>query len=315
MNIKKIFLIYDSRSGSTYLSSRLNAKLRNYIVTPEINLNLFFELCIKDKAVTSTKIINALKAGRVFDKLGIPIEIFRAKLNEFNVSQSIDALDILLELYIKRIILDGIQIEGVIIKKGDHHKKVKCIVNDIPDVKFIYLSRDPRQIYESKKRTIRPYVPGQTMGWAGPIVSAVIWTRYEKCYNWIKEHADGLEVRYEALVENEDAEIERIRGYLSAERDYSEEKRYEIPELEQSIHTRVDQKRLDPMAAGDWLKSLTYTEIGAIEFAARPFLSNKGYQQYSMSEFYRICCFLIRLPELPLRLVYGKICTYRNQLK
>jgi hypothetical protein len=315
MNIKKIFLIYDSRSGSTYLSSRLNAKLRNYIVTPEINLNLFLELCIKYRPVNSTKIINALKAGRVFDKLGIPIEIYKATLNEFNVSQTIDALDILLEIYIKRIAPDGIQIEGVIIKKGDHHKKVKCIVNEIPNVKFVYLSRDPRQIYESKKRTIRPYVPGQTMGWAGPIVSAVIWTRYEKCYSWIQEHADGIEVRYEDLVKNEDAEIERISDYLSAERDYSEEKKYEIPELEQSIHRRVDQKRLDPKVAGDWLKSLTYTEIGAIEFASRPYLSNKGYQQYSMSELYRICCFLIRLPELPLRLVFGKIFAYRNQLK
>ena len=195
--MKLVFLISDSRSGSTFLARRLHNAFQNIAVTPELSLLPTMRLAKRNNRFSGSELHFALTQGRFFEVLG-------------NVEYPFDKEQILTRKDMALFVTNALaafgrsqypsrEITQIIIKKGHHAWCIDDIRKTFPGSTFICLSRDPRAVYESKKRTVRPYRPWEKMGWAGVTVTTLRWLQYEKALCKIAKTDAAIQVKYEDL--------------------------------------------------------------------------------------------------------------------
>lgn len=299
---KLIFMVYDSRSGSTFLSKLISQQLINTAVTPEIG----FEEILK----RSDQTLNGLKWSKVlrrmvknddmrnadcsFDNLIDLYEKQTAKLLPENVFKAV--IDQCLKNYKSRFI---------IIKNGRHIKYINELSRLLGDkAKIIYITRDPRAVISSKLLTKRPYYPYEVMAWGGALFAAMQWKRYDRYITVAikNEAANILEVSYEDLITSQNSVLTKVAAFIGTtiklKDNIEEQNNYRIPEKEKEIH-RLASSNAVSARVNAWQQEITSYQVKQIESILSKIISQKGYQlRHSDSSPGRLLVILFSFPEL-----------------
>ena len=267
--MKLVFLVYDSRSGSTLLSREMAARFPDLYVSPEVRFDAVFGRSAdwwRRAGVAAVR--RHLEAARVPQKLALaPADVGEA------CSGASGARSLVEELLRRAALADGRAAPAAaVIKSGRHLRAARRILADVPDASFVYVVRDPRATIASKLVTERPYVRGQKMAWAGPFAAALQWCWYGRRARRLARSAPLLVVRYEALLtgrENVLRELSRFLGLASGAGGTA----YRVPDAEQAIHARVLAGGLDPSRSDAWRSELrsadqAVVEVGCVNDAA-----------------------------------------------
>ncbi len=272
--MRLIFLVYDSRSGSTLLSREIAAQFPDVYVTPEIRFDALFGRGAgwwKDAA--DGRAFRRLEAGRVPEKLGLARdELQRLSFGARGIRPLIE------DLVVRAAARDGRSPPDVaVIKSGRHLRAARHILADIPDARFLYIVRDPRAAIASKLVTERPYVPGQKMAWAGVGAAALQWCWYGRLARRLSRSAPLLVVKYESLLKDAAGTSEALAQFLESRRGTGGP-RYRVPDAEREIHQRAIADGLDASRASAWRAELSPGDQAVIESVCGREMRRWGYK-------------------------------------
>lgn len=141
------------------------------------------------------------------------------------------------------------------------HRDLPLAVDLLPGTRVVHLLRDPRDVARSSI----------DMGWAGTLYHACDhWVRSE--LDWDRSRAklndeDWVELRFEALMDNPEAELSRICDFLGVA--YSD-KMLSYPE-----HSTYGPP--DPQVAWQWVRRCQSQDIADLESKIGPLMTARGY--------------------------------------
>lgn len=268
------FLVSDSRSGSTYLAKIMHERLTGVVVTPEISLSAAL-LAYEREPENIENIGRALDKGRFFSALGIDRDSAMysyVAIDKGNFTSFI--LRMLNEVYSSE------KPKQVIVKKGHHVFDAARIIKIFPDARFICLHRDPRAVFESKRRTGRPYRPKQNMAWMGIVGSVLRGRQFVRQMISLEKSLGALRVRFEDFDQGEGALLMSLADYLSTEvtdQRVTTSKQYKIAPREETIHDAARLQSITRERAEDWKTELNDVEQSIIDFLTHSERKKLGY--------------------------------------
>ncbi len=269
---KICFLVYQSRSGSTFLSRLLNEN-KHLSVTPEADFNYAF--VYKNKPLRN-----------IFDVENILDEFFESKKSKswnFNKQELqnellkipfpikfSDFLNTLLSLHYGQNNLKMIVFKGVFANKIPQLKK------QFPQAKFILISRDFRAVYNSQTKTIN-FNTGKPMS-KNPYLASL---EYRLLTHFIETYAEKdcfQHVVYEYLIENQESVLATIYNFVGVLKEKSEGDNYMgiLSQEHISIHTNVN-KPAQKQRMAAWKDELDPVYISIIQSLAGKSLLKNGY--------------------------------------
>ncbi|MCS4502496.1 sulfotransferase [Arhodomonas aquaeolei] len=277
--ISLVFLVYDSRSGSTYFSRKLDENTSDIVVTPEVNIEYAARLVCAHGA-GEDEVVSALERGRFFSSLGVNSSLVRQRKGEFGKKLLRNIVREALGVYCER--RGKKNTSTVVIKKGNNLNVWRCLLDVFPESRFIYLRRDPRAVFSSKKRTRRPYYPEEFMGWAGVLWAARVWSRYEKNANRVANSGRMMMIRFEDLASREVYTFHSVCDWLGStwgdDRCAAGGKGYFIAPKEREIHGKALSSSVDRNAIESWKGELNKFEVSVLEFLLKKSMSKAGYE-------------------------------------
>jgi hypothetical protein len=281
-----VFLLYDSRSGSTYLSSRLNAH-RDIGVTVESNL--MRTLLLKKEKIQNARNQNELyeivSYDQRFKNLTLDFESFSRFLSG-GIHFSLQVLaDAILTAYFSKVKPNA---KVWIVKDGANGYIINQIAEELPAAKFIHLIRDGRAVLNSKLWTIRPYGKGEKMA-RDPITAAKQWCRLvQNIDNFTAKYPNRvLTVKYEDLIYKEPEELGNILAFLNLPDDEMDDHWLyfeQVPSKEKSIHGLVS-RETDISRVDGWKMELDISNLLVFEYLAHEVLERHGYSSVSSGRF------------------------------
>ncbi len=132
-----------------------------------------------------------------------------------------------------------------------------------PEARYIHLLRDPRDVARSVMEK----------QWAGNLyMGARFWQEAEHCWDLLAGHLrsdQAIEVRYEDLVANPEAELTRICRFIGVEfaaamLDYSE--------------TAIQYPKPNPKLANQWQRKSSTNEVQQVELQVGELMKRRGYE-------------------------------------
>lgn len=275
-----LFLAYFSRSGSTFLSSRLD-RYEDVGVTVESAFMRTLLLKKGDliKASSPDEVYGMLEREARFSNLGLGRDLFSEHLRpggSYGVGEVARAI-------LGTYFADKKPAARVwIVKEGGSGFLVNAISRELPEARFLHVIRDGRAVLNSGLNSIRPYGSGERMA-RDPLAVARVWSGFVDGVDAFRAtHPERcLVCRYEDLMADEDAELRRLRLSLGLPAEVSETNGsgyYEaMPEKERSIHRLVSggavQGRVDA-----WKDELGRGDRLVFEYRARKTLHHHGYE-------------------------------------
>ena len=153
-----------------------------------------------------------------------------------------------------------------------------------PDSKIIYIYRDGRAVFCSKKQSVNLNI--KAMMETDPVKAAKIWTRNLQMINKFSLEYQVIKVKYENLVEDASSELKRIYRFITGA-DYSLESvsvdslQYfkKIPESQMILHQNVAKKPIRSKITA-WKKDITFAEGYFYEKEAHKMLREMGYELF-----------------------------------
>ncbi len=277
------FLVHDARSGSTLLSDMLTRRLNGIYVTPEISFIRLLKLAgRRGRPVRRRGLAARIVSDNLLRNLGIGADELHRLLA--GMPESIPASGVIrsiLGAHVGRVAMADPSC--VVVKHGIHVRVWREIAAAFGQgARFIHIHRDPRAVVNSKMRTIRPYVKGESLAWYGPLLGAWRWRSYSMQMR--AAQASGvpvLDVPYEALLEDPDAQIRRIAAFLGITvRGQSDlpAADYRIPVAEREMHALVQSGRVHRERVGAWSTELSTHDLDVIEAVAAGEMRARGYQ-------------------------------------
>lgn len=265
--VNPFFLVYDSRSGSTFLANCM-VKSLGLVIPPESNfldrvLIKYPKEIIENRKELSS-VIEIIRSDEKFSDWGIDANT----LYNCDLPVKIDALvSTILKMYGSGT--------GYVVKKGNlifRHEKLKHV---FPESKFICIIRDGRAVYSSKKFSLhsRTGKPFET----DPFIAANTWSTITKLMHDIEDEGDGIIVKYEDLVKSPDKVMDKIAEFLSFSMIRENSKKdYVVPLRYRGLHENIDKS---PMIDNivKWKQHLRREEIFAFEKEAYETLVGEGY--------------------------------------
>lgn len=269
-----IFLTYNSRSGSTFLSQLLN-EYSDITVGLEANIPdgmVYGPYCINAEE-SLEKYLDEIYNNEKFKSW----EINRSELKNELISigkfpiSFIELLQILLKLYFKD------DPAKVWIHKCGHyirfHEKIR---KQLPNTKFVYVNRDPRAIFNSQKNSINSYtgLPMHTN-------PGIFLHEYKATHNYIIKYkkANWLHIiDYENLIKNPDNEVSNLLKFLevSNEKNIKEDYYLKIPAKQKHLHKNLQS---DPIQSrmNSWKYKLNNFEIVFLQYYLKKELKFHAY--------------------------------------
>jgi hypothetical protein len=275
------FLIYNNRSGSTYLSSLLDG-------FDEIGVSLespvFFDL-ITGKPLYRAEaeideVLLHIYADRKFNEWSIPREDLKRRLLENLPLTKRNLVYLILETYFHQIKPGSF---CWICKIGNPHL-IKEVCRVFENAKFIFIYRDGRAVFCSQKKTFSRNI-GDVME-KDPVRSARTWSRYLKVVKKMAAQATIITVKYEDLIQNTEEQLKKIYRFLIGD-EYRKELSIinstnyfnKIPRSQSHLHPNVGKKPLVSRIDG-WKSELSYIECYLFEKTAYYDLKEMGYELY-----------------------------------
>lgn len=276
---KIVFLVYFSRSGSTFLSSRLD---RYGDVGMTVESGFMQTLLLKSRAIFGANdpagVYELLKGEGRFSNLGLSREAFSEHLRTGGSYRIGEVARAILSAYFRER-KPGARVW--VVKEGGLGFLVNRISRELPEAGFLHVIRDGRAVLNSGLNAVRPYGTGERMA-RDPLAVARVWSRFVDGVDAFRSsHPQRCpELRYEDLMAGEEAELERVRLSLglpavaaAGERGYYEA----MPEKERSIHRLVSGSAV-PGRVDAWRHELGRGERLVFEHRARRTLARHGYE-------------------------------------
>ena len=266
MNGNVIYLLYDSRSGSTLLANLLVTSY-NVLSPPETN---FLYHLYQDKLSFQNRwtIRFVLKKDKKFTDLPIGREEFLGKIGYFPTHQN----------RIAKIFLDSLmqpEVPNLMIKKGNNAFVADHLVSVTPNCHFLCIVRDGRAVYNSKKKSLHS-ATGRPMT-DSVASSANQWVRYMKQFLHLQQKYPQrtLIVRYEELIRASSQVVSMIADFAGL-RKREQQESYYIPEKYHKIHANVN-KNLNAGRIDAWKEELHRNEISTFNEIASEMLEELNY--------------------------------------
>ncbi|MCG7980871.1 MAG: sulfotransferase [gamma proteobacterium symbiont of Clathrolucina costata] len=289
MSITLATIIYDDRSGSTYLSSLLNEMP---CITVTLESSILTILARHGNDLRSRE--------EVLRFLGILKEEQKFKNWQFNEIMQVNLLNSLsyplsatnlLHKLLTIIFPDSTNCTNIVfIIKQVQIEYIDLIIGVVPGLKFILLYRDGRGVFASKKRS-RHSIYDVPMA-INPVSAAQKWRNILGAKGYIKDQNNILEVKYEELLVTKDKVIGNIIEFLfnetrviSHQDNYSAElddnpnnNRYaqSIPASQRHLHKNVG-KVANKDRAEAWKNELSSIEIWLYERTVSSLLKDHEY--------------------------------------
>lgn len=272
--MKLVFLVYDSRSGSTLLSREIAAHFPGVWVSPEIRFDAFFGRPAHWWQEAGAEAVHRmLVRARIPDKLELaPADARRLAAAARNPRELIESI------VDSRSWGNGeARPAEAVIKSGMHLRIGHRILAEIPDARFLFMVRDPRAAIASKLATERPYHPGQKMAWAGALVAALQWRWYARLARRLGGHVELHVVAYEQLLAAHRQTLDVLSRFFATATGYGGAT-YRVPAAERSIHARVEAGGLEGDRATAWREELSPDDQAVIELVCAREMRRLGYE-------------------------------------
>lgn len=211
------FLLYDNRSGSTFLSTLLN-RYRGISISTETDL-VYQILEYPEKFQSSgnlKKFIDYIFGKTRFPELKINQKTVEEHFSSYNFPlSSKKVLDNLLKLYFN---ITNPLAECWIVKGPRIYYHLKTLLKFYPGVKFIQIIRDGRAVYNSKKNTSSILYKNGVYFDRGAmdnnlIHAAHIWHKKLTIADRFEKYV--FNVKYEDLIQKQDDILNQILDYLN----------------------------------------------------------------------------------------------------
>ena len=274
MKNKLIFILYDSRSGSTLLASLLN-RYRGIDVTLESAfVSRIMEINTKSTLQNVNKLIDYLYDEVQFVELNINKQELTSELLSIKdrlTKKSI--IEKIVNIYFK----DKASSSKYWVIKHPPYNYIEELISMFPEVGFLQIIRDGRAVFNSKKRS--KSIEGNYME-SNPIISALDWRLKIKKSNSFQNHVTTI--RFEDLIENTETCLSNYLDNLELNDIDKEETKLQkdyflkIGNAQKDIHQNVDKK---PTVSNidKWRKELTKKDILVYNFVNRKVLLENGY--------------------------------------
>jgi hypothetical protein len=268
-----VFLSYDSRSGSTWLIQNLHKKYSNVISLPEVDITPLAEVYYKYKNPLWGHVQKALDKSKFLEKLSLQNYSFKAVVNNPSKNNFEELLTLIILEYISNKEV-GSEIDTIIFKKNAYLFHIDKIRKMLNNAFFLFLIRDPRKIFESKKRTIRPYKTFQFMGHRGVLFHSIKWVYFMRM---IEANDNICIINFDSILENEHKEFKKITNFiplmLSSEK--SVKYKFSVLKKETHIHNKIYSKVVSETFLFQNLKKF---EIRIIEIVCKQYMKNYNYK-------------------------------------
>lgn len=263
------FIVYDSRSGSTFFANLL-VKTANVAIPPESSF--ITDICLNYKK-------ESIDNKQDFEEV-MKLMYNDAKFSDWNIeTKEIESfMNGELPIHIRNFILSICTIyknknfsnaNMFGLKHGTyltHYQKIKKI---FPSSKYIGIVRDGRAVFNSKKSSTYS-VTGQPFE-TNPHRAAVEWCRIMSLLIEFKEKypKETLILNYEKVINNIDETINMLCDFLDVPINVNSEnhQKYEIPKRYGNIHKNVKKEPIISRITA-WKQSLSADEIYAFESVA-----------------------------------------------
>lgn len=239
MKFRTVFLVYKSRSGSTFLARQLE-NLAECLIIPETNFIPYilnnFHICSQDV------LINGVLSETKFKDLNISKDELNSIYNDLTICDAQNYISQIIQYYHKR---EQPNAKIVIIKKGGWYSANMPLLKNIwPDARFLILDRHPCGIYNSAKKS-RHSDTAEFLE-SNPIIFALRWRKYRDNVLLAKKimPASILVVNFKSLLENTEDVVSTICNFLMVNRtiDYSRHKTRLINPRTEHLHNLVESK-------------------------------------------------------------------------
>lgn len=276
------FLVYDSRSGSTFLASKLARAVGHLAVTPELRFDRML------RGARSAR--GRLDSRPLLDSLFARDSMRNLATSRDRVEEAIEAEATRLspESLLRLTLGFHLRADGqddpdvILIKAGPHAFVWEEIRGALPGASFIYVIRDPRAVVNSKIKTRRPYFPAENMAWPGAALSAYRWTMYSRAMRRAaRAGVPVLPVRYEDALADVDAVLQDCAAFLGLPLATGAGERrdaYRIPDAERQIHRLVAEGQAVRERADAWRKELSGRAVRLVETVAQDEMRLRGYR-------------------------------------
>jgi hypothetical protein len=270
------FILYDARSGSTFLANQLMHRYRVGI-TPETEfVPLLIEYYSSMTVGTDRELAQAIEISfwdPKFSDLGLDKGALTDALRK-NLPLSLSAFIFrILAIYGERNVPDATRYG---IKKGSYVYQLASLQRLFPQAQFICVIRDGRAVFHSKKhsrysRTGRPFA-------TDPAEAAAMWKERVALMRELEQSCDKcFVIRYEELIVDTERCVNAIAKFLGVDqcRDrhgtYLVNERYGV-----DLHRNADREPLQERLNA-WADGLSPQEIEAYELVAGDELEREGY--------------------------------------
>lgn len=279
--MKLAIIIYDSRSGSTLLSSLLN-QIEGIVVAQETSYLRFIleyrENSIRDKQALK-RMVDYLYTEQQFRELNLEKQQL---LNQFEYSRYPITKTVFFQTITRTFFSTFVDLNDdftYVLKMPVAHYFIEYLEQIIPNLSVIHIVRDGRAVFSSKRSSTSL---DRKIFEKNLIVAALGWKRKLKRVERIKT-INILNVSYENLVNDEQDVLDKIvdflsipvqlRGKTKSSEDYSKR----IGKGQKSFHQNIG-KPLQKRNIDKWKKNLNKGEILLYEY-----ISYKELKRYKYS--------------------------------
>ena len=279
------FVLYDARSGSTFLADLL-MRTGSVCIPPESNIVTQLLSQWRGRPIENLSELKHISSVAFEDP-----KLADWGLSEGQVEKALKRKlplclsDFLMEVFaLYRVVHGG---EGAVfgIKKGSYLEFSSEIDALFPRSKYICLIRDGRAVFCSKRRSVHS-------AWNRPLetdvgAAARQWVRAVRLIRSLEDKlpARTLVLHYEKLVQNVDTVVADILEFLDVEEGahtLENGQRYRVSERYGTIHSNVG-KPPDHSRISAWRAELTAAEVEEYEAIAGERLIAEGYEIVSRS--------------------------------
>ena len=271
------FLVYDSRSGSTFLANLL-VKFVGAAIPPETNfitalLSKFANKTIENDSDLK-QVINIIYEDDKFKDWNLDRAEVEDYIDHYFPLTIRDLILKICTLYKQKNYPDS-QIFGL--KKGVYLTKHREMKQIFPQSKFVGIVRDGRAVFNSKKYS-KYSVTGKPFE-TNPYKAAKEWCRLSGLLREASQiySTEMINIQYEKMIQDSDRVVTALRNFFNvSEIEESEEKSYVLPERYGKLHKNVNKEPLLKRITA-WQETLSAEEIYAYESVAYKQLLLAGY--------------------------------------
>jgi hypothetical protein len=283
-----VFLVYVSRSGSTFLARNLAEISPDLVVLPEIDLLNLLAAWGEDhvRNLNGRGLFRLMTLDERLMDIGLSYDDLRALAFRCAGKGIRQLMEDLVNEYATRV--QGKEPKIALIKRGPLIWHYETLRHVFPEAVYLHIFRDPRGVVNSIIHTHRAYAPGEKMGRGDVYFAARQWVKFMERINALKHprRAPILEIRYEDLCVSLSGTVKAILQHIGAAgtngpgngREYV----FNVPARETRIHKLIQ----GTPAAGRidaWKKELSGYQGAVIELIARQRMAEKDYRPHFLT--------------------------------